>query len=155
MSWEFLPIQLIYQGTTKGCHKDCIFPDEFHVTQNKKHWANETTSIQLLEKFIIPNVKKTRQMLGLSENYPWLLISDVFKGQWTDAVKDVVEILFKEIITEKLKVGLTFSKDIGKIVQAHNIPNELIINLDQTPLPFLLISKYSMNKKGEKSVPIS
>ena len=52
------------------------------------------------------------------------------------------------------EVGLTFFKDIAEVVQADAIPPELIINIDQTPLPFVLISKYSMNKKGDKNVPI-
>ena len=51
------------------------------------------------------------------------------------------------------EVGLTFFKDIAEVVQADAIPPELIINIDQTPLPFLLISKYSMNKKGTKMSP--
>ena len=28
-----------------------------------------------------------RSELGLTQDYPWLLICDVFKGQWTDPVK--------------------------------------------------------------------
>ena len=52
------------------------------------------------------------------------------------------------------EVGLTFYKDIAEIVQTLNIPPELIINIDQTPIPYILISKYSMNQKNAKNVPI-
>ena len=52
------------------------------------------------------------------------------------------------------EVGLTFFKDIAEVVQADAIPPELIINIDQPPLPFVLISKYSMNKKEDKNAPI-
>ena len=45
------------------------------------------------------------------------------------------------------EVGLTFYKDIAEIVQTLNIPPELIINIDQTPIPYILISKYSINQK--------
>lgn len=31
---------------------------------------------------------------------------------------------------------------------------QLIINIDQTPLLFVLISKYKMNRKGEISIPV-
>ena len=48
----------------------------------------------------------------------------------------------------------TIFKQISEAVQADNIPAELIVNIDQTPLPFVLISKYTMNKTGEKSVPV-
>ena len=52
------------------------------------------------------------------------------------------------------EVGLTFYKDIAGIVQTLNIPPELIININQTPIPYNLISKYSMNQKNAKNVPI-
>ena len=52
------------------------------------------------------------------------------------------------------EVGLTFYKDIVEIVQTLNIPPELIINIDQTPIPYILVSKYSMNQKNPENVPI-
>ena len=51
------------------------------------------------------------------------------------------------------EIGLTFYKDINKIVQAHEIPAEMI-NIDQTPLPFVLISKYTMVEKGSSRVAV-
>ena len=35
---------------------------------------------------MVPYVKKIRQKLSLPEDQQWLLIADVFKGHWTDAV---------------------------------------------------------------------
>ena len=52
------------------------------------------------------------------------------------------------------EVGFLFYKEVAEAVQADGIPPELIINIGQTPLPFVLISKYTMSKKGESSVPI-
>ena len=52
------------------------------------------------------------------------------------------------------EVGLSFYKEINEIVHAHKIPPELIINIDQTPLPFVLISKYTLEKKGTSRVPV-
>ena len=90
LSGNFLPIQLIYQGTTDRCHPNYDFPKSFHVTHTKYHWANEQTSLDLLNKILLPYVNKTREELGLDKDFPWLLISDVFKGQWTEAVKSIV-----------------------------------------------------------------
>ena len=55
--------------------------------------------------------------------------------------------LIKEIV-------LTFYNDINKIVHAHAIPAEIIINIDQTSLPFVLISKYTLEKKGSSHVSV-
>ena len=41
----------------------------------------------------------------------------------------------------------------GKIWR-HNIENYLIINYDQTPLPFVVTGNYTVNEKGAKSVPL-
>ena len=89
LAGDFLPIQLIYAGKTRLCHAKYTFPPSFHVTHTMNHWANEETSIALLEEIIIPYVEKKRQELGL-EKQKWLLICDVFKGKWTDRVKDTV-----------------------------------------------------------------
>ena len=53
------------------------------------------------------------------------------------------------------EIGFTFYRAIDAAVSAYNIPHELIINIDQTPLKFFLISDYTLTKKGEKSVPIT
>ena len=71
------------------CHAKYAFPPGFHVTHTDNHWANEETSIALLEEIIIPYVENIRQELGL-EKQEWLLIAYVFKAQWTDRVKDTV-----------------------------------------------------------------
>ena len=44
----------------------------------------------MLQKILIPYVDTKRKEVGVSDE-PLLLICDVFKGQWTDAVKDVVK----------------------------------------------------------------
>ena len=36
------------------------------------------------------------------------------------------------------EIGLTFYNEIHEIVHAHKIPPEMIINIDQPPLPFVL-----------------
>ena len=44
----------------------------------------------MLKKILIPYLEAKRKWLGVSDK-PWLLICDVSKGKWTDAVKDVVK----------------------------------------------------------------
>lgn len=90
LSGKFLPMQLIYKGKTNRCHPSYEFPSDFHITHNDNHWANEETSLDLLNKIVIPYIVKTREELGLPMDHPWLLICDVFKAQWTDSVKGVV-----------------------------------------------------------------
>ena len=48
-------------------------------------------------KILIPYVEAKRKELGVSDK-PWLLICDVFKGQSTDAVKDVVKELTGKMV---------------------------------------------------------
>ena len=45
------------------------------------------------------------------------------------------------------EIGLTFYQIINKAANTYNILVELIISIDQTPLSFLLISKYTMEEK--------
>ena len=52
------------------------------------------------------------------------------------------------------EIGLTFYNDINENIQAHEIPHETVINIDQTPLLFVLISKYTLAKKGSSRVSV-
>ena len=44
----------------------------------------------MIKNILIPYIKRKREELNVP-NKPWLLIYDVFKGQWTEAVKNVVK----------------------------------------------------------------
>ena len=44
----------------------------------------------MIKKILIPYIKRKQEELNVL-NKPWLLICDVFKGQWTEAVKNVVK----------------------------------------------------------------
>ena len=84
-------MQLIYQGKTSRCHPTFNFPGGFNVTHSPNHCLNEEKAIELLKTVLVPYIKETRKTLGLRCDKEWLLISDVFKGQWTDRVKKIVE----------------------------------------------------------------
>ena len=87
---DFLPVQVIYQGTTQCCHPHYRFPSGWDITHSKKHWSNEETMIQYVENVIIPYVERTRE-LSFEEDTPALVIIDNFKGQMTSAVTTLLE----------------------------------------------------------------
>ena len=84
-------MQLIYQSKTSRRHQTFNVPGGFNVTHSPNHWSNEEKAIDLLKTVLVPYIKKTRKTLGLCCDKEWLLISDAFKGQWTDGVKEIVE----------------------------------------------------------------
>ena len=53
------------------------------------------------------------------------------------------------------EIGFTFFQSIKRIVDTFDIPPDLIINLDQTPLPYCLVNQYTIAKKGSKQVAIA
>ena len=53
------------------------------------------------------------------------------------------------------EIRFTFHRSIKEVVSAYDVPDDLIKIIDQTPLPFVLIIKYTMDKTNEKFVPIS
>ena len=86
-SGEFLPMQIIYQGKTPASQpKNTKFPSGFLITQNPKHYSNETETLKLLDKVIKPYVEKKKKELNLPQTQKSLLVWDVFRGQKTDKV---------------------------------------------------------------------
>ena len=63
----------------------------------------------------------------------------------------------KPMITPGLikEIGFSFYRDIHELVKWFNIPKELVINIDQTPLPFVLVSSYTMDKKDNQCVSVA
>ena len=52
-------------------------------------------------------------------------------------------------------MGFFFCRAIKEVVDTYDIPDDLVINIDQTPPPFILLSKYMMDKKNKKLVLIA
>ena len=52
------------------------------------------------------------------------------------------------------EMGFSFHWAIKEVFDAYDIPDDLVININQTPLPFILLSKYTMDKKNKKNVLI-
>ena len=49
---------------------------------------------------------------------------------------------------------LTFQRNILSIIKDHDIPKDLMLNLDQTPSSYVSPGKYTFNPIGAKTVPI-
>ena len=126
MSGNFLPMQLIYKGTTRKClPKHVDFSSDWDVTFTSNHWANESTIIAYLENVIIPYVKKERKVLKLKDDHCALTLFDVFKGQCTSQVLKILEensILFVTIpnnCTDRLQpLDLSVNKPAKDFVRA-------------------------------------
>ena len=61
----------------------------------------------------------------------------------------------RPVVTETLWIGIRtlFLHDICTLVQTYNIPDELIINVYQTPSKYVPTSSVSMAEKNPKNVP--
>ena len=102
---EFLPIQLIYNGKTKKSILALSFPSDFVINAIVKH-SNEREALNMLENVIILYVEKKLVSLNLDFDPPVLLIMDVFKGQMTCAVRELLN--ENHILLEKVPANLTY-----------------------------------------------
>ena len=70
----------------------------FHrVFVNTKHWSNEEETMKLIDKIIIPYIKK-RSELNLPATQKALVIWDVFQGQVTEKVLEKLKSLDCEFV---------------------------------------------------------
>ena len=96
---DFLPMQIIYGGKTdRSQPRGVVFPKGFHVTQNEKHWSNETETVNFIEQVIDPYVIDKRKELGLPADQKALLTWDVFRGQTTDHVAQIWDSLNIKVV---------------------------------------------------------
>ena len=87
---NFLPMQLIYGGKTNRSIPSIDFPEGFSLRTNPKHYSNTAESIKIIEEIIVPRTEFQRKKLNLSPDAPALLIMDVFHGQMTSEVMDLL-----------------------------------------------------------------
>ena len=52
-------------GKTKKCLPRVEFPANWHVTATPNHWCNEVTTLDYVQKLIIPYIKKKKKELGM------------------------------------------------------------------------------------------
>ena len=87
---SFLPFQLIYKGKTTQSLPKIYFPNGFSLSVNEKHFSNTQESIKFLKEIVIPFVDKKRSELK-NPSKAALLIWDVFRGQKTTPVLDILK----------------------------------------------------------------
>ena len=83
-------MQLTYGGKTTQIISRTKFPESFSLNGNVKHLSNTTESIKLTHEIILPYFKRERRHLD-SECQHALLIIDVFRGQMTQPVLDLLK----------------------------------------------------------------
>ncbi len=66
MNGHFLPMQLIYKGTTSRCHPLKI--------GSPNHWSNEKTMEEYITNILLPYIRSKREELKLSRS-----IGDIWK----------------------------------------------------------------------------
>ena len=101
---SFLLFQLIYKGKTTQSQPKINFPDGFSLSVNEKHFSNTQESIKFLKEIVIPFVDKKRSELK-NPSQAALLIWDVFRGQKTTPVLDILK--ENNIITEYVPNNMT------------------------------------------------
>ena len=72
--------------------------------------------------------------------------------EWSKRKNTTVKIEPSQLFLPEEK--LIFQRRIASIIEEHDIPKKLILNLDQTPLSYTSPGKYTFNPKGAKAVPI-
>jgi len=90
MAGEFLPPQLLYEGSTTRSHPSFSFPDDWDIHHSPNHWCNESTMLRYTEKVLVPFMAKQRRELGLDAATPGLVIMDVYRAHRTPAVMDIM-----------------------------------------------------------------
>jgi hypothetical protein len=90
LSGDILPAQVIYQGKTDKCHLRYNFPSDWHITHTDNHWANTQTSIQYIEKLIVPYVMNIRVKLDFPLGQKALMILDFISAQLGEDFRKVM-----------------------------------------------------------------
>lgn len=92
LSGDFLPIQLIYKGTTPRCLAGNIcFPKNWHITYSANHWSTSDTMVDYVNTIVVPYVEEKRRTLKLSSDHSALVLFDAFRGQCTNEVLQLLE----------------------------------------------------------------
>lgn len=94
----FLPPQLIYQGKSPNCLPQIRFPDDWHITYTSNHWANEQTTIDYIQKIILPYISRKKKEMNLPANQNSLCIFDNFKAQVTAEVLELLKSNYVETV---------------------------------------------------------
>jgi len=124
-SRDFLPLQLIYSGSTaKSLPQNVTFPCDWHLTMTPTQWSNEQTMLDYMNKVIVQYVNSKGEELQLSSNFPALHLFDHFSGQTSQAICDKLEkhhlmyVFIPKACTDRLQpMDLSVDKPIKTCLQ--------------------------------------
>ena len=163
LTGNFLGMQLIYGGKTDRSIPTVDFPDNFSLSANPKHYFNEEESLKVLNDIVILYLCAEKERLKLPPNHPTLLILDVFRGQMTERVLNLLKesnILFVKVpanmthIFQPLDLSTngwakTFMKNKFALWYAEQIQIQLNdgVPLDEVSVKFLLTTMKPLHAK--------
>ena len=91
LNGHFLPMQLIYQGTTPACLPKTAFPKDWLLSYTPNHWSNEEKTLEYIQHIILPYLTPKKRELCLPESFPAFAIFDFFKGQTIPGTYQLLE----------------------------------------------------------------
>ena len=119
MSGDFLPVQLVYKGTTNLCLPSFKFPDDWDISFSYNHQCNEKTMLDCMYKILFPYCAKKRSKLVLPPDYHALVLFDNFTGQCTEKILTLLDdtsinvIIIPANCTDRLQpLDLTVNKSV-------------------------------------------
>ena len=86
------------QNRLQSAERHCLPKRVPCHTQNEKHWSNETKTVNFIKQVINPYVIDKRKELGLPADQKALLTWDVFRGQTTDHVAQILDSLNIKVV---------------------------------------------------------
>ena len=87
---KMIGAQLIFGGTTSAVLPPVDPGKLLLYNYNANHWSNESTTLQLWNKIILPYIADVRRRHE-NDSMPALVLADAFAAHWTPAVKSLVE----------------------------------------------------------------
>ena len=75
---DYLPMQLIYQGTTVQRLPCFDFPNSFSLGMNPKYFSNTAEALKIINEIIVLYLTKKKNELRLPQDHPSLLIIGCF-----------------------------------------------------------------------------
>ena len=69
LTGDFLPVQLVYEGTTSKCYPSGVnFPADWLISATPNHWCNEETMLLYITKIIVPYLQQKKKEMGLLDS---------------------------------------------------------------------------------------
>ena len=107
--------------------------------------VNHNIAIAIGKGVVLANDRTLLEENGGSLNLNFSSCHQFFMARPATTAKQPVSLSFLK------EMGFSFHQSIKKVVDAYNIPDDLGISIDQTSLPFILLCKYTTDKKKKQA----